>query len=111
MLISGGRAVAACDDGNLRLDEERILSECQELTNTKLQFAAQRVDRWRKRPRNGISAHCASDGNSSAALLLCACERCGEQAGSCWWPLIDESPGWVCEQCHSSLSRGAPWDE
>lgn len=77
--------VAVSDKGAWQLDENRILSDAQEVSGMKLTWMhLSRARRWQKAPITAVILPGDEWNWSVAKVTLAACDSCGVEAGKRW---------------------------
>jgi hypothetical protein len=105
-----GIPVEVSDKGAWQLDENRILSDAQEVTMTKLTWRhLNRSRRWQKAPITTVFRPGDEWNWCIAKVAPAACDSCGIQVGKHWITAPGTSNRiWICETCaaHSSANIG-----
>ena len=103
-----GIPVEVTDKGAWQLCEDRILSDAQEATMTKLTWMhLNRSRRWQKTPFSAVLRPHNEWSWCIAKVAQAACDSCGIQLGKHWITVPGTSNRiWMCETCaaHSSTN-------
>jgi hypothetical protein len=93
--------VAVSDKGAWQLDENRILSDAQEVSGIKLTWLhLSRALRWQKAPITAVILTGQEWSWSVAKVTLAACDSCGIEVGNRWITEANTAEqAWVCEKC------------
>lgn len=114
LMIKNGWPFMITDKGAWSIDELSLLREAENFSGFKLNYTCSRARRWRQ--SRIIEALFKIKGIGwnwcLAKVFSGACERCGDEAGSFWWP--DPEGGsdyWIGTGCKEELENGLDWDD